>query len=50
MKTLNEYFSDNDALIRKYFSDADKSGNGTLDHGEVVQLVAQIPGLEKEEQ
>ncbi len=30
--------------------EADANGNGTLDHAEVVALVSQIPGLEKDEQ
>ncbi len=50
MRTLHDYLTDNDAVIRNYFTEADVNKSGTLDHTEVAALVAQIPGLEKEEQ
>ncbi|KAL6755359.1 hypothetical protein V8C86DRAFT_230858 [Haematococcus lacustris] len=45
MATLTTYLSDNDAVLRQYFMEADANKTGRLEHEEVAALVAQIPGL-----
>ena len=48
--TLHSYLTDNEAVFKDYFREADVNKNGVLDHGEISGLVTQIPGLTLEEQ
>ncbi|KXZ49193.1 hypothetical protein GPECTOR_22g783 [Gonium pectorale] len=43
---LQEYLTDNEQVIRSTIEDFDANGNGQLDHRELQELVACIPGLE----
>ncbi|GFR52147.1 hypothetical protein Agub_g14662 [Astrephomene gubernaculifera] len=46
---LQEYLTENEAIIRDTFKDFDENGDGFLDHSELQQLVACIPGLDPHE-
>ncbi|KAG2482802.1 hypothetical protein HYH03_018292 [Edaphochlamys debaryana] len=46
---LQEYLTDNEQLMRSTYEDFDANANGLLDHKEMQQLIACIPGLDPHE-
>ncbi|GLC66131.1 hypothetical protein PLESTF_000388200 [Pleodorina starrii] len=46
---LQEYLTDNEQILRDTFEQFDENGDGHLDHNELQELVANIPGLELHE-